>query len=98
MQISERYGLVYVISKLGFVFVYDLESATAVYRNRISTDPVFLACTSEATGGIFCVNRYRRTYRVGVLKDATLYASKPDVVIYTRGLCPRLTRVPGAAG
>ncbi|KXZ42859.1 hypothetical protein GPECTOR_114g310 [Gonium pectorale] len=57
LQISEKYGLVYVISKLGFVFVYDLESATAVYRNRISNDPVFLACTSDATGGIYAINR-----------------------------------------
>ncbi|GLI67875.1 hypothetical protein VaNZ11_012164 [Volvox africanus] len=57
LQVSEKYGLVYVVSKLGFVFVYDLESATAVYRNRISTDPVFLACASSVTGGIFCVNR-----------------------------------------
>lgn len=56
-QISEKYGLVYVVSKLGFVFVYDLESATAVYRNRISPDPVFLACPSDATGGIYCINR-----------------------------------------
>jgi clathrin heavy chain len=60
MQVSEKFGLVYVVSKLGFVFVYDLESATAVYRNRISTDPVFLACTSDATGGIFCINRCAR--------------------------------------
>lgn len=57
LQISEKYGLVYVVSKLGFVFVYDLESATAVYRNRISPDPVFLACPSDATGGIYCINR-----------------------------------------
>ena len=56
-QISEKFGLVYVVSKLGFVFVYDLESATAVYRNRISPDPVFLACPSDSTGGIYAINR-----------------------------------------
>lgn len=30
MQISEKYGLVYVITKLGLLFVYDLATATAV--------------------------------------------------------------------
>lgn len=58
LQISERFGLVYVVTKLGLLFVYDLETATAVYRNRISPDPIFLACGSESTGGIMAINRY----------------------------------------
>ena len=57
-QISEKYGLVYVITKLGLLFVYDLETATAVYRNRISADPIFLAAPSDSTGGVLCVNRW----------------------------------------
>jgi clathrin heavy chain len=57
LQISERFGLVYVVTKLGLLFVYDLETATAVYRNRISPDPIFLACGSDATGGILAINR-----------------------------------------
>jgi hypothetical protein len=57
MQISEKYGLVYVITKLGLLFVYDLESATAVYRNRISPDPIFLTANSPDTGGFYAINR-----------------------------------------
>lgn len=57
MQISERYGLVYVITKLGLLFVYDLQTATAVYRNRISPDPIFLTASSPATGGFYAINR-----------------------------------------
>eukprot|EP00775_Hariotina_reticulata_P002628 gene2628-2929_t len=57
LQISERFGLVYVVTKLGLLFVYDLETATAVYRNRISPDPIFLACNSDSTGGIMAINR-----------------------------------------
>lgn len=47
----------YVVTKLGLLFVYDLETATAVYRNRISPDPIFLAANSESTGGIVAINR-----------------------------------------
>jgi clathrin heavy chain len=57
MQISEKYGLIYVITKLGLLFVYDLETATAVYRNRISPDPIFLTANSPDTGGFFAINR-----------------------------------------
>ncbi|EIE26635.1 clathrin heavy chain [Coccomyxa subellipsoidea C-169] len=57
MQISEKYGLVYVITKLGLLFVYDLQTATAVYRNRISPDPIFLTASSASTGGFYAINR-----------------------------------------
>ncbi len=58
LQISEKYGLIYVITKLGLLFVYDLETATAVYRNRISPDPIFLAANSESTGGFYAISRW----------------------------------------
>ena len=58
MQISQKYGLVYVVTKLGLLFVYDLETATAVYRNRISPDPIFLTASSTETGGFFAINRF----------------------------------------
>lgn len=57
MQISDKYSIVYVITKLGLLFVYDLETATAIYRNRISPDPIFLAVGSETTGGFYAINR-----------------------------------------
>ncbi|PSC73488.1 clathrin heavy chain [Micractinium conductrix] len=57
MQISDKYGLVYVITKLGLLFVYDLESATAVYRTRISADPIFLAAPALTSGGFTAINR-----------------------------------------
>ena len=57
MQISDKYGLVYVITKLGLLFVYDLETATAVYRNRISPEPIFLTAPAPGIGGFYAINR-----------------------------------------
>eukprot|EP00850_Spirogloea_muscicola_P021740 SM000260S09936 [mRNA] locus=s260:121843:132691:+ [translate_table: standard] len=57
MQISGKYSLIYVITKLGLLFVYDLETATAVYRNRISPDPIFLTADAPDVGGFYAVNR-----------------------------------------
>ena len=36
MQVGGKYGLVYVVTKLGLLFVYDLETAAPVYRTRMS--------------------------------------------------------------
>lgn len=71
LQISEKYGLVYVVTKLGLLFVYDLETATAVYRNRISPDPIFLAANSDSTGGIMAINR-RGQVLLATVNDAAM--------------------------
>jgi clathrin heavy chain len=58
MQASPRFGLAYVATKAGLLFVYDLASGAAVYRNRVSPDPVFLtAPDSPSSGGLYLVNR-----------------------------------------
>lgn len=57
LQISHKYGLVNVITKSGLLFVYDLETTTAVYRNRISSEPIFLTCEASSVGGLYAVNR-----------------------------------------
>ncbi|KAJ7543091.1 hypothetical protein O6H91_09G024400 [Diphasiastrum complanatum] len=71
MQISHKYGLIYVITKLGLLFVYDLETATAVYRNRISPDPIFLTADSPSVGGFYAVNR-RGQVLLATVNEATI--------------------------
>lgn len=70
MQIGDKYGLVYVITKLGLLFVYDLESATAVYRTRISSDPVFIAAPSSDSGFV-AINR-RGQVLTGTVNEAAI--------------------------
>jgi len=66
MQLSERFGLVYLVTKLGLLFVYDLATATAVYRNRVSADSVFLTADSPSTGGFYAINRAGKVLLVDV--------------------------------
>ncbi|VAH86262.1 unnamed protein product [Triticum turgidum subsp. durum] len=57
IQISQKYGHVYVIMKLGLLFVYDLETARGIYIYRISPDPIILTAESSTTGGFYAINR-----------------------------------------
>ena len=70
-QISNKYGLIYVITKLGLLFVYDLETATAVYRNRISPDPIFLTSEASSIGGFYAINR-RGQVLLATVNEATI--------------------------
>lgn len=60
-----------MITKLGLLFVYDLETAAAVYRNRISPDPIFLTSEASSLGGFYAVNR-RGQVLLATVNEATL--------------------------
>ena len=75
IQVSNKYSLIYVL------FVYDLESATAVYRNRISPDPIFLTVDSPATGGFYAINR-RGQVLLATVNEATIVPFVSGQVIF----------------
>lgn len=62
-----------MITKLGLLFVYDLETATAVYRNRISPDPIFLTAEASSIGGFYAINR-RGQVLLATVNEATIVA------------------------
>lgn len=56
-QVSRKFSLIYLITKLGLLFVYDLETAYPIYRDRISQDPVFLSSEDSLLGGFYAITR-----------------------------------------
>lgn len=54
---SKKYGVVYVITKYGYCHVYDVETGTCIYMNRISGETIFVTCPHDSTGGIMGINR-----------------------------------------
>ncbi|KAF9805197.1 hypothetical protein SFRURICE_019015 [Spodoptera frugiperda] len=56
MQVSPKYDVIYLITKYGYIHMYDIETGTCIYMNRISSDTIFVTAPHEATGGII-VNR-----------------------------------------
>jgi clathrin heavy chain len=57
LQISEKHGIVYVLTKLGYLHLFDLGSGSLIYRNRISTETIFITAPHRERGGILAVNR-----------------------------------------
>lgn len=66
MQVSRKHGIVYLVTKLGFIHLYDLESGACVYMNRISGETIFVTAEHEATNGIIGVNKKGQVLSVNV--------------------------------
>ena len=66
MQLSQKYGIIFLVTKYGFVHLYDLESGTCLYMNRISSETVFVTADYSSTGGMIGVNRKGQVLSVSI--------------------------------
>jgi clathrin heavy chain len=66
MQVSKKHGIIYLVTKYGFIHLYDLETGTCVYMNRISGETIFVTAEHEATNGIIGVNKKGQVLSVNV--------------------------------
>jgi len=71
MQISKKYSIIYMITKYGFIHLYDLESATCIFMNRISSETIFITAPDSESAGIIGINRKGQVLSVSV-DDATI--------------------------
>ncbi|GJE98267.1 clathrin heavy chain [Phanerochaete sordida] len=66
MQVSKKHGIVYLVTKYGFIHLYDLESGACIYMNRISGETIFVTAEHESTNGIIGVNKKGQVLSVNV--------------------------------
>lgn len=69
MQVSQKHGIVFLITKYGYIHLYDVESGSCIYMNRISGDTIFVTAPHEPTDGIIGVNRKGQVLSVSVEED-----------------------------
>ncbi|GAA5918516.1 hypothetical protein JCM1841_003276 [Sporobolomyces salmonicolor] len=72
MQVSRRYGIIYLVTKYGFIHLYDLETGVCLYMNRISGETMFVTCEHEATSGIIGINRKGQVLSVTVDEEVMI--------------------------
>uniref|UniRef100_H2ZKR3 Clathrin heavy chain n=1 Tax=Ciona savignyi TaxID=51511 RepID=H2ZKR3_CIOSA len=66
VQVSPNQNVVFVVTKYGYIHMYDLETAVCIFMNRISADTIFVTAPHEATGGLIGVNRKGQVLSVSV--------------------------------
>ncbi|KAI9670383.1 MAG: hypothetical protein M1817_004426 [Caeruleum heppii] len=66
MQISRRYGIIYLVTKYGFIHLYDLETGVCIFMNRISSETIFITTRDQDSSGLVGVNRKGQVLSVSV--------------------------------
>eukprot|EP00746_Dinoflagellata_sp_MGD_P128868 gnl/MRDRNA2_/MRDRNA2_63153_c0_seq1.p1 gnl/MRDRNA2_/MRDRNA2_63153_c0~~gnl/MRDRNA2_/MRDRNA2_63153_c0_seq1.p1 ORF type:complete len:1693 (+),score=391.73 gnl/MRDRNA2_/MRDRNA2_63153_c0_seq1:1-5079(+) len=57
MHLSEKYGVVFMITKAGYLFIFDVQCGQMLVRTQISQETVFISTYSTRNGGAIFVNR-----------------------------------------
>ncbi|CAI7583924.1 unnamed protein product [Penicillium viridicatum] len=66
MQVSSKYDVVYLVTKYGFIHLYDLETGTCIFMNRISSETIFTTTPDSEGAGLVGVNRKGQVLAVSV--------------------------------
>eukprot|EP01091_Cochliopodium_minus_P018741 TRINITY_DN767_c0_g3_i2.p1 TRINITY_DN767_c0_g3~~TRINITY_DN767_c0_g3_i2.p1 ORF type:complete len:1748 (-),score=554.20 TRINITY_DN767_c0_g3_i2:55-5298(-) len=69
MQVSQKYDVIYMITKFGFVYLFDIETGSSIYSNRISSETIFVTAPHVSTSGILGINKKGQVLSVSVDKD-----------------------------
>jgi clathrin heavy chain len=70
MQVSKKHGIIYLVTKYGFIHLYDFKSSVCLCMNRISGETIFVTAELEATGGIIGVNKCCQVLSVSIDEQA----------------------------
>ncbi|XP_050410102.1 clathrin heavy chain 1 [Patella vulgata] len=97
MQVSPKHGVVFLVTKFGYIHLHDIETATSIYMNRISGETIFVTAPHEATSGIIGVNRKGQVLSVSVEEDTIVQyvannINNPDLALRVASRC----NLPGA--
>jgi clathrin heavy chain len=72
MQISGKYSVLYMITKYGFIHLYDLETAACIFMNRISSETIFVTTPDRDSSGVLGVNRKGQVLSVSIREDTII--------------------------
>lgn len=72
MQTSAKHDVIYLITKYGYIHLYDIETGICIYMNRISGDTIFVTASHDVSSGIIGVNRKGQVLSVSVDEESII--------------------------
>ncbi|KAA8492928.1 Clathrin heavy chain 1 [Porphyridium purpureum] len=72
MDASTKYAVVFMLTKMGFLYVYEISTGTCLYTRQVSNTSVFVTCANTETGGIFGVNRAGQVLSIQLVPERVI--------------------------
>mmetsp|Transcript_18983 Transcript_18983/g.34166 ORF Transcript_18983/g.34166 Transcript_18983/m.34166 type:complete len:1741 (-) Transcript_18983:249-5471(-) len=70
MVVDAKDDVAFLLSKMGFVYMFDIHSGKTMFRTRITQETVFVTCAQSSTGAVFGITvRSGRVLRISLNGD-----------------------------
>jgi len=66
MQDCPKYGVLFIITKFGFLYMYEVSSASLLFRQKITDQLCFVSTRNANTDGMIVVNRVGQIFSINV--------------------------------
>lgn len=66
MQACPKYGVVFIITKMGFLYMYEVSTAALLFRQKVTDQLCFVATRNTKTDGMIVINRAGQIYSINV--------------------------------
>jgi len=67
LVVDARDDVAFLLSKMGFVYMFDIASGKTMFRTRITQETVFVTCAQDSTGAVFGITvRSGRVLRIAL--------------------------------
>ena len=66
MQVVPKYGCIFMITKFGYLFIYEASRGALIYRQRITDQLIFAAVRNMTTDGMICINKAGQVLSINI--------------------------------
>jgi len=66
MHVDEKHGTVFLVSKTGYLFLFEITTCKCLFAKRVSSATMFATITHEETGGIMTVDQSGRVIAISL--------------------------------
>lgn len=96
MEVSNKYDVIYLVTRMGLLHIFDIATGKLIYMNRIAHDKDTIFVTTPYKGGMLGVNKAGKVLSINLNEQTIIpyIMSKPDVELATK-LAAR-ANLPGA--
>jgi len=83
MHLLTKYGVVAMVTKFGYLYLFETTAANLIYRSRLCEDTIFVTCRTSRFDGMLAVNR--RGHVMGITIDEN------NLVSYINSVCRHIS-------
>ena len=69
MQAANKYGLIFMITKAGYLYLYEASKGSLVYRQRITDQLIIASTRNNNTDGMICINKTGQVIAINIDAD-----------------------------